>query len=230
MSAVARDFIPGYPIIHRPEYANDGFYGNGASWIGNGANSWLKIDLWRTVAIDRLTFGRDRARGYNDRDPGQFTIEVASSDDVYAIGADGNDATEYTKVLDSQLDGFSGYITRKETVQASLTPVLGRFVKLTFARSGAAIDEVEIFGVPIEVTAGLLPLSTRSLKHNKGRFAVDFTCVGWTVESALLNGVPVTDGQSVDLRLNQGKSGRARSPTRARSRTRAASPGRAKSR
>ena len=77
--SVARDNIPGYASIHQPEFANDGFYGDGASWISNSSNSWLKIDLRQIVLVDRATLGRDRNGGFNDRDPGQFTIEVALS-------------------------------------------------------------------------------------------------------------------------------------------------------
>ena len=57
--------------------------------------SWFKIDLGRTVLIDSITFGRGRIAGaFDDRDPGQFTIEVASSDNVYSNGDDTNDGAE----------------------------------------------------------------------------------------------------------------------------------------
>ena len=103
--------------------------------------------------IDRVTLGRDRTGGFNDRDPGQFTIEVALSDNVYANGDDSNDGAEYTQAFDSSAAGFSGVINGPETVQARFTPVLARFVKLTFANIGTDIDEVEIFtsGVPVAV-------------------------------------------------------------------------------
>ena len=87
--AVAKDLISGFASIHQEEFANDGFYGNGASWIGaniGSADSWVKFDLGRTVAIDSITFGRDRIfdfvrNQFDDRDPGQFTIEVGLSDE-----------------------------------------------------------------------------------------------------------------------------------------------------
>src|SRR4051812_49282051 len=52
--AVAKDVIPGYANIHQPQYANDGNYGNGASWISNSPGSWLKIDLGRLVDIGSI--------------------------------------------------------------------------------------------------------------------------------------------------------------------------------
>lgn len=155
-SAVAKETLsdtqPAFAPIHEAAYANDGSYGNASSWIdsfyqvNDGISTWLKIDLGRTASIDQLTFGRDRLGGYDDRDPGQFTIEVALSDNIYANGNDNNDAIEYTQIVDSSLLGFSGVINGPETIQASFDPVLARYVKLTFSHDYAAIDEVQIFG------------------------------------------------------------------------------------
>jgi len=143
-AAVALDatFVPS----HRPEWANDGHYGNGSSWIGNSPNSWLKIDLGQVVLIDTLKFGRDRNGGFNDRDPGQFKIAVALAENVYADGDDSNDGSEYTQIFDSANFGFGGTILGSQTVQASFPPVPARFVKLTIQQPTAAIDEVEILG------------------------------------------------------------------------------------
>ena len=71
LPAVAKDVIPSGSTIHTIANANDGHYGNGTSWIGNSANSWLKIDLGQAALIDRVTIGRDRTGGFDDRDPGR---------------------------------------------------------------------------------------------------------------------------------------------------------------
>ena len=168
LPAVAKDRIGCCAGIHQEEFANDGFYGNGSSWIGGSVPSWLKIDLGRTAQIDTITFGRDRNTGFfDDRDPGQFTIEVALSDNVYANGNDSNDANEYAVVFDSQTDAptFNGQIFRDQTLQVTFnTPVAGRFVKLTVTNPTvnfeAAIDEVEVFGtaqVAINVNIDIKP-------------------------------------------------------------------------
>lgn len=146
LPSVAKDNIPGFVSIHQPHFANDGFYGNGASWISDSTNSWIKIDLGRTVLLDRLTLGRDRLGGFDDRDPGQFTISIATSDNVYANGDDSNDGTEYTVVLDSAALGFSGIISGPQTIQASFPAVPARYIKVTVANFGTAIDELEAFG------------------------------------------------------------------------------------
>lgn len=151
--AVARDNINGFPAIHQSAFANDGFYGNGSSWISAGSNSWLKVDLGRPISIETIWFGRDRAGGFDDRDPGQFTIAVAQSENVYADGDDSNDASEYALVFDSTAELFDGQIYGAETLEVRLVaPVLARFVKLTVANYGTDIDEVQVFGaIPVSI-------------------------------------------------------------------------------
>lgn len=145
--AVAKDTMPGYGGVHQPAYVNDGLYGPGASWISNSAYSWIKIDLGKMTRINTVTFGRDRLGSFNDRDPGQFVIAVALSDDIYADGNSSNDYMEYTQVYHSLEDGFSGLISGPETVRADFGPVMARYVKIIFANPGTAVDEVEVFMV-----------------------------------------------------------------------------------
>lgn len=145
--AVTFDVIPGYETIHQPQFVNDGYYGNGASWIGNSYYSWLKIDLGKNYPINRVTFGRDRLGNFDDRDPGEFMIEVAISDNRYANGDDSKDSTEYTRIVDSTTLGFNGRINGAATLQVDFAPVIARYVKITFQNPGAAIDEVEVFSI-----------------------------------------------------------------------------------
>jgi hypothetical protein len=143
--AVAKDTLPGHSGIHKAAYINDGHYGNGASWISNSPYSWIKIDLGEVKAINTVEFGRDRLGNYNDRDPGQFTIAVALADNIYADGNSSQDNIEYTLVYDSERAGFTGRVAGAETVTAYFDSVTARFVKITFANPGTAIDEVEVF-------------------------------------------------------------------------------------
>ena len=167
-AAVAKDTIAGYPNIHQAQYANDGYYGNGASWISASANSWLKIDLGQQALIDNIVIGRDRLGYYNDRDPGQFTISVALSDNIYANGDESLDGTEYTVIYDSTSDSFSGLINWADSLSVNFTvPVSAQYLKITFANSGVAIDEVQVFGTAIPSPAAILLGS------------IGVTCVGW---------------------------------------------------
>jgi hypothetical protein len=143
--AVAKDTIPGYSRIHKAAYVNDGLYGPGASWVSNSPYSWIKIDLGEVRTINTITFGRDRLGNFNDGDPGQFTIAIALSDDIYANGNSSNDFKEYKQVYNSKKAGFDGIVSGPETVQARFDPVIARFVKITFENAGTAVDEVEVF-------------------------------------------------------------------------------------
>jgi hypothetical protein len=149
--AVGYDVALGFDGIHRPEYANDGFYGNGASWVSDSPGSWIKIDLGVSSLIDRITFGRDRLGDFDGRDPGQFVVSIATTENSYANGDDSNDELEYIDVLDSSALGFSGIVTGPETIAASFDPVLARYVRLTVTNAGAAIDEIEVFAADASV-------------------------------------------------------------------------------
>lgn len=142
--AVAKDTIPIYNFIHQARFANDGNYGNGSSWISNSPNSWLKIDLGSVQSFNKIRIGRDRLGSFDDRDPGQFIVEVADEDNRYANGDDTDDELEYRQVFDSAAVGFSGQINGSDTLSIIIPTQSARFVKLTFANAGTAIDEVEV--------------------------------------------------------------------------------------
>ncbi|RPJ28212.1 MAG: discoidin domain-containing protein [Chloroflexi bacterium] len=151
--AVAKDTLPGFSGVHKAAYVNDGLYGPGASWISNSAYSWIKIDLGKTTTINTVEFGRDRLGSFNDRDPGQFIIAVALSDNVYADGNSNNDYVEYTEIYNSEQAGFNGVVSGSETIRAQFGPVTARFVKIIFSNAGTAVDEIEVFMVQPPVLA-----------------------------------------------------------------------------
>lgn len=151
--AVAKDTLPGYHGVHKAAYVNDGLYGPGASWVSNSAYSWVKIDLGKSTTINMVAFGRDRLGKFNDRDPGQFVIAVALSDNAYADGNSSNDYVEYTEVYNSEQIGFTGIVLGPETIRAQFGPVTVRFIKITFANPGTAVDEVEAFLIQPPVLA-----------------------------------------------------------------------------
>jgi hypothetical protein len=145
---------------------NDGLYGAGASWISNSAYSWIKIDLGKPTTINTITFGRDRLGNFNDRDPGQFVIAVALSDNIYADGNSTNDLFEYKPVYDSKKAGYDGEVAGSETIEANFIPVEARYVKITFQNAGTAIDEVEAFMVQ---PASLAYIPTDRSRDNQPR-------------------------------------------------------------
>ncbi len=155
--AVAKDTFAGVGNIHRAAFLNDGLYGPGASWISASPNSWIKIDLGKPTAINKVTFGRDRLGKFNDGDPGQFVIQVAIKDDVYEDGNNSNDSLEYKEVYDSEQAGFPGFLSRSETVTAQFDLQVARYIKITFENAGTAVDEVEVFLVQPPMAAGNPP-------------------------------------------------------------------------
>jgi hypothetical protein len=164
--AVAKDTIPGYSGVHKAAYVNDGLYGAGSSWVSNSAYSWIKIDLGKPTTINTITFGRDRLGNFNDRNPGQFVIAVALSDNVYADGNSSNDFVEYTEVYDSATVGYDGIVSGSETIKASFVPTEARYVKITFENPGTAIDEVEAFMVQ---PPSLVYIPTQKPRDNQPR-------------------------------------------------------------
>ena len=197
VAAVASGALPTDAPIHRPAFANDGRYGNGASWIPNAAGSWLKLDLGRSIAIDTIAFGRDRVGGVTDRPAGRYTVYVAATEAAYANGNDADDATEYRRVFDSSaVMGRGESIPTGQTVTARFAPVLGRFVKIVFTTDGVGIDEVEVRGCdPSTTTCPGLPTGN-GMACNDGLVSTstDVCADGACVGTACATGLADCDG------------------------------------
>lgn len=143
--AVAKDQIDCCSDIHQDDFANDGEYGNGASWLAGAGSSWIKVDLGSSAIINDVRIGRDRLGNFDDRDQGRFRILVSDTDD-YAPGNDVNDGIEYTLVFDSADYGYDGSVNGAETIRANLDQARGRYVKIEITTNGGAIDEIEVGG------------------------------------------------------------------------------------
>lgn len=142
--AVSKDALASSGGVHKAAYVNDGR--SGASWVSRSADSWIKIDLGKVTTFNSVSLQKGSTGPSPDDHLGQFVIAVASSD-VYSDGNSSNDYTEYAQVFNSAQTGFSGTVSNTQTVSALFPPVKARYVKITFAQAGAAIDEVGVFMV-----------------------------------------------------------------------------------
>jgi hypothetical protein len=142
--AVSKDARSSPDGAHKAAYVNDGR--GGASWVSNSAASWIKIDLGKVTTINTIGLQKGNPGSANGSDPGQFVIAVALSD-VYADGDSNDDYVEYAQVFHSEQTGFSGTVSHTETIQTRFLPVQARFVKITFEKAGASIEEIGVFMV-----------------------------------------------------------------------------------
>lgn len=154
-AAVASSVIDGYAAIHSTSFLTDGYYGNGASWVAgwNSGPSWIKLDLGSTKSINSVIFGRDRLGYFNDRDPGSFSIAVATADNSFSMGNASNDGAEYATVFSSSAFGstYNGSLSLNDSLQATFDAASARYIKISFNNSGfnggVAVDEVQVYGV-----------------------------------------------------------------------------------
>ena len=136
--AVSKDTYP----VHMASYVNDGRAD--ASWVSRSADSWIKIDLGQVRTINMVSLEKGQPVASQHDDPGGFVIAVALSD-VYAEGDSEGDDQEYAQVFHSEGGGAGNTIADAELISTHFSPVEARFVKITFEREGAAIEEVRVF-------------------------------------------------------------------------------------
>jgi hypothetical protein len=134
--AVSKDTYP----VHPASYVNDGR--GDASWVSRSTDSWIKIDLGQVRTINTVSLEKGQPVSAHYDDPGGFVIAVALSD-VYADGNSSDDDQEYAQVFHSE--GAGDTVSDTEFISTHFSPVEARFVKITFEREGAAIDEVRVF-------------------------------------------------------------------------------------
>jgi hypothetical protein len=143
--AVSNDARASGQGIYRASYVNDGR--QGPSWVSNSPDSWIKIDLGKVTTINTVSLQKGSLNSSADNDLGQFVIAVALRD-VYTDGNNSNDYTEYAQVFSSKQTSFSGAVSSAATVQTQFPATRARYVKITFEKEGAAIQEVGVFMAP----------------------------------------------------------------------------------
>jgi hypothetical protein len=142
--AVSKDTRSHQNGVYKAAYVNDGRAG--ASWVGDSADSWIKIDLGKVTTINTVSLQRGSPDSPGDGDLGPFEVAVAVADE-YADGDSSHDYAEYAQVFHSEQTGLPGPVSPAETIQIRFPLVQARFIKITFEKAGAAVEEVGVFMV-----------------------------------------------------------------------------------
>ncbi|MBI4328217.1 MAG: hypothetical protein HY674_23555, partial [Chloroflexi bacterium] len=133
--AAASSVISGYDI-HKIAHLNDGWYGNGASWIGaeGQRSSWAEIDLGAARPIARVCVGNDHTGGFADRGATECRVLVATN------RAEASSAPNWKQVAAYKGEPLQG------TRTFDFDSVEARWVRIDIAQGdGARIDEIEVY-------------------------------------------------------------------------------------
>ncbi len=166
-TAFAKDVIGGgLPPTHTIPNINNGTFGNGSSWIGDSANSWVGIGFGTPQALSGLAFGRDNTGTFNEfndaRILGNYIVEYTTDLNVLANPAG---ATWLTLGQTNYTGAVAGSLLTQPTLRhrynfdaISATAVRIITPGSSFA-NGAAIDEIELFSTKLNiggVTSGIV--------------------------------------------------------------------------
>ena len=141
-TAFAKDLIAGgaFAPTHTIANVNNGTFGNGSSWIGDSAPSYVGVGFGSTQSIASFAFGRDNTGAFGDRAAGTYTIEYTNDANPVANHASPI-WTNLGTVTISGGQGINAALRHRYNVN---TPVSATGIRLvTFG--GAAVDELEIF-------------------------------------------------------------------------------------
>ena len=149
--------------IHLISAVNDGLYGNSNSWIGSGTSpNYIGLDFGGEIDIDRIALGRDNGNNVEacggqctDRSLGNYTLQFTTvATPSPATPVTGIAATGWQDVADIRYDfredgavggGFTEYLRHEYSVRDNGALLTATGIRL-IAPSGAAIDELEVYG------------------------------------------------------------------------------------
>ena len=159
---------------HSLANVTDGAYGNVSSWIGGGATGvdgpFVGIDLGGTFLVDEIAFGRSNVLAGDpcgggvctDRHLGLYTLqitEVATPDAGLVTTGDPSTGWVDVGTLDVQGPGGANFANPHQRHLYSFDAVVATGVRLivpaTGLATGTAIDELEVYGDPVPLLAGL---------------------------------------------------------------------------
>lgn len=167
-TAFAKDIIAGgaFAPTHTIPNINNGTFGNGSSWIGDSANSWVGIGFSTAQSFSGLAFGRDNTGFYNEfndaRILGNYIVQYTTDLNVLANPAG---ATWLTLGQANYTGAVTGSLLAQPTLrhQYNFDAVSATAIRIITPgdgiASGAAIDEIELFSTKLNiggVTSGIV--------------------------------------------------------------------------
>ena len=84
--ATASSTIPGH-AIHKVSHLNDGWYGNGNSWVAAAMPAWVEIDLGAVFTVSQVWLSNDQSGEYTDRGARKLRILAAADRDPSSSAA-----------------------------------------------------------------------------------------------------------------------------------------------
>lgn len=147
-TAFGKDEILGGSLsIHKIPNVRDGLYGNGNSWIGDSANSFIGVAFGTPRLVGRVAWGRDNTGTYSDRTAGSYTLQFTTNATPSAATPDAQWQTIGLVTLDAAATNSVRHLHQFPPVTATalrlITPGNG-------AGDGACLDELEIYAPDLE--------------------------------------------------------------------------------
>lgn len=164
-TAIAKDVLGNgaYAPTHTIPNVNNGTYGNGSSWIGDSADSWVGVRFGTSRTIQSFAFGRDNTGQFGDRTLGTYTVQWTNDPLVQTNPAGATWNTVGTVNYGTFAGGGSVTTPSVRHLYNLNTPVNALGFRLITPGagigSGAAIDELEVYSAagasvaPIVTTA-----------------------------------------------------------------------------
>jgi hypothetical protein len=148
--------------IHFIPNLHDGQYGNARSWIGqSGDPGFAGVRLGGLKTVSSIAFGRDNQEGpqFDDRYLGNYTVQYTKADSpsVSTPDCDWKSIGRVTYAPDlCPLKPWMRHRYNFASVDATAVRIL---VPGTGFAGGTAIDELEVYAAPGELTAAPCPAS-----------------------------------------------------------------------
>ncbi len=86
VKATASSTIPGH-AVHTVAHLNDGWYGNGNSWVAAAMPAWVEIDLGAVYSVSQVWLSNDQRGEFTDRGATKLQILAAADRDPSSSAA-----------------------------------------------------------------------------------------------------------------------------------------------